>query len=264
MNENTTQEALVDDVDDVQEEVIVVDAEEEKAIKTGWTPKENFKGNPDMWKPADEWNKTAVEVLPILRATNKKLHATVSEIEAKNRAMKEQMDLIIRKTSEISEREYNKAKADIERAQRDAVANGDTDEFDRLKEQENKLKPPAQEIPQIHPAIATWQAKNSDWYGVDVEKTNYANFLASEYGRQGYTPEQMLREVDDQIGLKQEAQSRRTVQTVAKTTRKPSKTNIKKTYADLPPEGKQIVDELKREYPDYKEQDYVDSFFKEA
>ncbi|MFV2058128.1 MAG: hypothetical protein ACC707_16805, partial [Thiohalomonadales bacterium] len=39
---------------------------EERAFKMGWVPKEDFKGNPDMWRPAADFVERGETMIPFL------------------------------------------------------------------------------------------------------------------------------------------------------------------------------------------------------
>ncbi len=52
-----------------------------EARRLGWVDKEEFKGDPDKWRPADEFLDRGRRILPIVQANERRLHRRVDELE---------------------------------------------------------------------------------------------------------------------------------------------------------------------------------------
>ena len=129
----------------------------------GWTPKEEFKGDPAKWVDAETFARRADEVMPILRRQNTKLQQRIENLERANKQASEFF-------SKAEERAYERAKADIMAQQERAFAEGDETAFKRAQQELVKLekpvviqKDPKERQQQAQDAFDTWREKNS-WY----------------------------------------------------------------------------------------------------
>lgn len=164
----------------------------DKASALGWVPQENFRGDPEKWVDADTFLKRGEEVMPILKANNKRLQdeiaalrgqltpiqSALQEAQAALATFKEYHDA-------DSKRQYERALADLKAQKADAIRNGDVDAQVEADEALNDLraKPPvtaatSKTTQQLDPVLIQWQAENP-WYLQDPEKTAYANSMAS-------------------------------------------------------------------------------------
>ena len=57
------------------------DPTEVKARDMGWQPRDKWKGEPDKWKPADEFVRRGEEVLPFVQKENRELKAKLASLE---------------------------------------------------------------------------------------------------------------------------------------------------------------------------------------
>src|SRR3990172_12212288 len=65
------------------------DEVEKEARQLGWTPKEEWKGNPEKWIDAKAFVERGQEIMPILRSNNKRLQQEVSELRGELGKVKE-------------------------------------------------------------------------------------------------------------------------------------------------------------------------------
>jgi hypothetical protein len=54
---------------------------EAEAREMGWLPKEKFKGDPTLWRPADEYLKRGKELMPLMQAENRRLKKQLADLE---------------------------------------------------------------------------------------------------------------------------------------------------------------------------------------
>ena len=160
---------------ELQDESLALSEAEEKAMKMGWVPKDEFKGDPNNWRPAEEFVERGENMIPIIRKNLSKAEQRAKAAEDKANAALEHMKLLRNK---LHEREV----ANIEKAKREAVANGDTDTYDRLSSETPDLPEfKEEEIPKGQKIMEEWLPDNP-WYGQDYEKTaeadKYGEFLA--------------------------------------------------------------------------------------
>lgn len=159
-----------------------------RAKKMGWQPQEEFKGDPEKWRPAAEYVERGETFLPIVKAENAKLlrevdKAKADAAEAKRlfTASQEAIAELQKFHTEDTARQVAKAKADLKAGIRDARKEGDSDREDELREQLDELSAaaaaappvapaPTPPQPAIDPAFIDWRRDN-DWFEQDDNKT---------------------------------------------------------------------------------------------
>lgn len=192
---------------------------EARARELGWSPKDKWKGDPKAWIDAKSFVRRGEEILPILRANNRKQEdrlaiqdGQIRELQNKLTAANEQLEVLTdmsteqsRKDAKARRRELISARitarkdgdADLE-AQLDeqiedqtaAIAGHDTDDDDDAgvtARDKNKGKKKAKNgggnepasDPMQNPAFRAWAQENT-WFGVDIRKTQFAIAVAQE------------------------------------------------------------------------------------
>lgn len=104
-----------------------------KAEKMGWTPKDQFKGDPDKWRPADEFVERGENMLPLVRAQVKRQEREISELKTSIKQFAEYHDKAV-------EGAYKQAMADLKAQRAAAIKAGDGETFDRVDEEIDNLK----------------------------------------------------------------------------------------------------------------------------
>lgn len=99
-----------------------------KAEKMGWTPREQFRGDPAKWRPADEFVERGEKMLPILQANVRKQEREIAELKASMRELGEYH-------SKTAQREHEKALQQLRQERADAIAKGDGVAFDKVDAQ---------------------------------------------------------------------------------------------------------------------------------
>jgi len=244
---------------------------EDRARLSGWTPAEEFKGDPDRWVDAETWNKRADELMPILKATNKKLEEKLTQYESEIGATKKELEDLRKTTkrmadvgSKISQREYDRALETIRKEQSRAVAEGDADAFERLEKQKDSLEKP-EPIEINTPDPRNDFISRNPWYGQDgkEEMTGYAYIMAEKYAKQGLAPEEQLTRVEADVKQKfpEEFGNKRRQTAAVDGDDKPPQKPSKKGYSSLPAEAKAMCDKLCASIEGYTKEQYVKDYF---
>src|SRR3990167_3523430 len=97
---------------------------EEKALELGWRPKEEYKGDPEKFVSAEEFVKRGENIMPILKANNAKLLESNKKMSGDITELKQTLSEMGEMLSSSEKRAYDKAIADIEAQQRQAVEDG--------------------------------------------------------------------------------------------------------------------------------------------
>lgn len=177
--ENQTEE-IVPEVEEVAAEAVEVVEQaapekndiEEKALKMGWTPKDQFKGDPEKWRSAEEFVDRGENMLPIVRAKVKQQEQEINEL-------KQTMQQFAEYHTKTEQRAYAKALADLKEQRAQAIAAGDGATFDRVDDAIEALRKnveQAQPVPapkrdaSDSPEYIEWKSRNSWVNDPDMER----------------------------------------------------------------------------------------------
>lgn len=230
------------------------DDAEVRARDAGWRPKEEFKGDPDEWVPADEW----------LNYTPGKLRKQNKALERKISAMTRTLDAVSKRQEEMRTQAYQDALKDIREKQRAAAQDGDMETYEKLEEQREKLKEPepdksanGKDNQDLDPALTDWAERNQ-WIVADDVNLAEAHALARRFERQypastlAQRLEMITKEMSRRYGRpgtdEPERETRQKRPSMAESNARGSGRGGKKTvtFADLTPEEKDAVYEMER------------------
>ena len=256
--------------DDAQQQL------EARARQMGWTPKDEFKGDPAKWRDANEFVERGEREVPLLRAQNKRLEAKIGELSTTVREMGEYL-------TKTEQRAYDRAIADLKQQRKDALAAGDGDAFDKADEQLEQLKRDAaakaaqradkKDDGGADPVYTEWESRNP-WLK-DAELSDYAEFAAQKLraGGEKATGAEFL----DLVAAKVKAQfpakftnpRRESAQAVEGAA--PARRGGGKTYADMPADARAACDRMAKNgfagneeaAKKFRDQ-YVKQYFEEA
>lgn len=160
------------------------------ARKIGWKPKEEFAGDPELWKPADEFIVASRDVQKGLSRELKTVREEVSRIGRTSAEMSEQI-----KARAIAERDsYWRG------IHKQAVEDGNVELAERAVDERTKLKAAAPQPSNDPPAeTRDFTEKHKAWFGVDPLATSRAKALADALAKDGYDIPTQLREVERAI-----------------------------------------------------------------
>jgi ElaB/YqjD/DUF883 family membrane-anchored ribosome-binding protein len=157
---------------------------EERAKLQGWVPEEEFRGDKARWIPADEFVKRADHMMPILKSVNKKLESKFSQAERELKETKETLKKIVSIQTKYQTDQYTDKISAIHEQKRQAVENADVDTYNKLEEQEKKIKPPDVLDDEPAPEAKRWMSENS-WFNTDDDLTEDAVALANAMQKKG-------------------------------------------------------------------------------
>lgn len=174
---------------------------ETRAREMSWVPKEEFKGDPEKWVPAETWIERSETVAPFLRKTNDSLRSELTSVRGEltkvasalaesQASMKEFAEF----QSELTADRVKAAKATLLRELAEAKKEENhedevriTDELTQMNiaaaeaAREKKEPPVKTEQPtttaQDDPVYSQWIGENA-WFLQDKKRRDYANFAA--------------------------------------------------------------------------------------
>ncbi len=153
---------------------------EDVASKMGWRPKDDWRGDPEKWKPAHEFVVNTADV-------NHKLGNRLKGLE-------ETIGTMARTSAQVTERALAKQRDELLAKREEAFDTGDRDGF--LKADKELTELAAIPLPAAGTDyVATFKSKN-DWFEKDTDATTWAVNRAGELGKQGISPERQLQIVE--------------------------------------------------------------------
>jgi len=157
-------EALVEaPVEEAEVQPVSVD---DLASEMGWKPQEQWKGDPDKWKPSDEFMRRTVDV-------NRNLSGKLKGLE-------EQVSHMARTSATIAEQAIRTERERVLAEKQEAFEIGDADAFNRADRKLETLHVP---VP-LDPEVQDFAARNK-WFNSDDEATRWAINRAGELSAQG-------------------------------------------------------------------------------
>lgn len=223
---------------------------EAQARSMGWRPKDEWRGDPDTWRDADEFVERGTTMIPIL---NKRIEGYESEIGS----LREEVATLKQGQRKSEVDAYSRAYRALAAKRRDAAAGGDMKVYDEaeteiaeLEKARPKDEPEARgEAQEFDPIVKAW-VDRTPWFNSDPDMTQYA---ATEHGilrseKPGLSTEENLREVERRVRQRFPAKfgnvRRGGPGTVEGGSRGKGNGSGKRTFADLDDEGKKAFDEL--------------------
>lgn len=188
---------------------------EQQARDMGWRPQEEWKGNPDKWVDAQEFVERGEQILPILRANNRRLNDDLLTMRQNNDRLSQELDAtrsivknLEKHFNESTARQLSEQRKALKAELREAVEDRDVDreldvreQLDQLsaaereakaKQEENKDKlktnPPnnGKTDPEIDPDFDAWKQENP-WFGEDRKRTKAVIRAAEDLREDGET-----------------------------------------------------------------------------
>lgn len=235
----------VENQQEQSQEQVQENPSEPRAREMGWMPKDEFKGNPDLWVDADKFIERGEGHIPIMKGKIKRLEDQLAETKKTVRDFAEYH-------SQVEKNAYERAHKDLKAKQVEAVAEGDVEKFQKVDQEIQELNNSVAKKPNIPnepdasdpdtKTVMEWAEKNT-WFKDEKLKNFAVNYhgallnskpeLSLEENLQRVTKE-VMKEFPEKFPKKEpppEVES--------------SRTNIsskKKSYNDLPSEAKEACD----------------------
>jgi hypothetical protein len=235
---------------------------EVKAAEFGWVPKDQFKGNEEDWKPAEEFLKRGEEINGFLRKNNERLEQKNQRLAAELAEIRNTIDEFRQFHKETLAQATKRAIEDLKKQQAEALEQGDGQRFVEINEQietiktESKTpakeeKKPSQEVIFTPQELNSWNKKNT-WYGQNQEMSEFADEVADVLliKQPNLRGEEFLdaltKRVKKEFPEAFENPARQTPDVSGSGEVRGSGNSKKKSYENLPPEAKKACDNFVR------------------
>lgn len=162
---------------------------EAEAREMGWKPKDEWHGDPDGWRDAEEFVKRGEEFLPYVRAERDRLKR---EREKQDKEFAERVKRLEATTRTALERQKAQHEAEVEALkarQRKAVEDGDTEAYDEAGKRLESLGAPPEvpeeeAAPEVPSEVTEW-ARENPWFNTDPEMRALAVVVAGRVADTG-------------------------------------------------------------------------------
>lgn len=257
-------------------EVVELSEAEQRASRLGWVPKDQFKGDPDKWRPAEEFLDRGMNMLPLLQRDNDKLHKGMSRLEKRLEEQARTFEEFQKYNEKIEERAYRRAKAELEAKLEASVQTGDvsgakqaTQELANLESERQrpveKQKEP--EKPQVDRVFKDWMDENP-WFNSDPALTGYATKVFGDLEKKmagkshsellAETKKKVMEKFPEEFGINPKRESAPSVSAPNEASGAVRKKG--KTYDDLPPDAKKACDKFVKTIPGFTRDKYLATY----
>lgn len=184
-----------------------------EAKDMGWVPQEEFRGPKERWKPAQQFVEDGENILPIVRAENKRLKDKLESVEKDFATRFERLDKAAQASIKTAKAQFDRELTALNAKRDEAVAAGDVQTFKAIdkeiidhtanapKVEDFEEKPKAADAPADNDTVlAAWQGTNK-WYGTDDALTEAAIGISQRLLMQNpnITMAENLRKTDEEL-----------------------------------------------------------------
>lgn len=201
---------------------------EDIAADMGWSPQDQWRGDPDKWKPAHEFVRNTAEI-------NRRLATQLKGFD-------ERLERINRTNEAMMERALAKQREELLAARQEAFESGDGEKFNEVERKLKELPEPGHELA---PEAQEFVARHANWWGKDREATAWAQQRAGQLAQQGLSPSRQLQVVERELAtyFPEYAPQEKPKPKVTQLTQPGKRGAVKKelTLSDLPKEAQEAA-----------------------
>jgi hypothetical protein len=239
---------------------------ETEARKDGWVPLDEWKGDPDQHKSAEQFVEDGEKITGILKS---KLTRTEQKVEDLDKRVQEllstnkQFGEFTKKAQEREKKEKERLISELETLRKKAVDEGDGEAFTNADRQLDELKAQPEPIEQINEVGVRWLEDNN-WYARDDRMAAYADRISDRLREQGYQDQseayfnELTTRVKDAFPDEFENKNRNRPNGVESGTG--ASTSKAQTWDNLPAQAKAEFKEFQRDIPDFTQEMYLENY----
>lgn len=201
---------------------------EELAAKAGWVPKDQFRGDPEKWRPAHDYLLVGKE--------------TVSKLGRKLNDMESTMSRMTQVSESFYQERLQEQEARLLAQRREAIEAGDVETVDTIDKQRDTLKQRYNGA-NGKPAELTQFERENEWLGKDKRATSLAVTVCDE--NQHLPVAEQLRLAREEVHRRFPEYAPKQVKEQAQVNQPDSRTSGKRSgkkgFNDLPPEAQKAA-----------------------
>lgn len=246
---------------------------EAEARKMGWVDKEEFRGDKDKWRPAEEFLDRGKRILPIVLKDNERLQRNLDRVKDELKEVRTATKELVEFHTTAAKREYERGRREREAVIEAAAANADTNavragmqELDRFTQEHipaPKKAETAQPEVRVDPEIKDWIDKNP-WFNADRSLNGYAldQYETLKREKPGMPESDVLAEIKrrtsakfpEKFGINPEREG---AAAVSEPNGGRAARRNAKSYENLPADAKRACDKFVKSIPGYTKEKYV-------
>lgn len=244
---------------------------EDRARAMGWVSQDEFKGDPDKWRPAEEFVERGEKIMPILQERLGKMEQMLADKSEKLERVTENLSKFAEFHKGTYKRAYEKAEKRIKAAIAEAEEAGDFEGYRSALEEQKALEQEKQAL-EVGEAVGGQQPvpefhdfqKANPWYGKDLAMTVYVDALAPGIAQNVSSDVEFYAKIEQaaraEFPHKFTSAAHNTVEGGGDGgSGEGSKT--KKSWRDLPKEAREAYEINFASIPGFSREDYAKDFF---
>jgi ElaB/YqjD/DUF883 family membrane-anchored ribosome-binding protein len=250
----TQPEARTDEDEGGEAEPPAPDPYGELAQEMGWVPKDQFRGDPDNWKPAKDF---------ILEGRN-----IQRQLATDLKEMRQTLGHVARTSASIAEQRIAEERAKLEQRFTAAVDDNDHQTAFRISQEINNLKAPTLP-PTSDDPVQAFATRNAAWFKVDPAATAAALRAAGDAAQAGFDPAKQIEAAEREVKrlypelFKSEPQPRPKpqAQVTAPASRAATASARRNGFHDMPKAAQDIAIDMETRGVIKSRNDYATQFF---
>jgi len=243
---------------------------EDRAKLHGWSPEEDWRGDPDNWVDAKTFLKKMEQRPAIARERFEAMEKRLARMERANEGVTQFYQSAMSRMAQQHQAQMNQLKQQL----RQAATDGDMDRFDQIETQMMQLEanPPQQGAmpPGIPNEVAEWVADGNEWYLESTKLADEAKNLGDRLAiaRPNLRGRAQLDEISriikknypDLFGGTPSKPPRKATAVHGGDDVRPPTGEGKRSYAALPADAKKLCDEFVQMIPGFTRDQFVKDF----
>jgi len=218
---------------------------EAEASEQGWTPKEDWKGDPEKWTDSKTFVERGEKIAGILKSRLDKQDAKIQSLQDANKKFGEYH----KQTLEAQREKTAKTIAELEVQVAQAVTDGDGQAYTRHNRELNDLKTA---LPEPDNSVEAWNEQSQQWvgdnpwYNTNRKLGRFADGIAEEVIAEGYRGtayfSELTKRVKDEFPEEFENPNKSTPNVVEEGGQRSTTNSKAHTYENLSREEKRVCD----------------------
>ena len=228
-----------------EQQEVVVDVFEKRALEMGWKPKDNWEGPEEDFIDAKEF----VRRQPLFE-----------KIEHQSKALKQlerSFEALKTHHTKVKEAEYQRALKTLKEARKEAIREGESEralayeeKIEEVEQQKSEFEAEAQQLQhrepaEAHPDFVAWKQQNS-WYSRDNELKEFADSYGITLAKKGMAPQEVLEAVAKRVKQSFPEKFHNPKRDQPNSVETPSRKNVSENKISMSAEDEQIMKTILR------------------
>jgi hypothetical protein len=163
-------------------ETTAPDPYEELARGSGWSPKEEWRGNPDDWRAPRDFIEYGM----------RRSRESAEEL----RDLRKSVGTIAKTAEGLQRRAIEETRRELEERFAGAIENKDHEGARAVRDEIAKLERPA---PDAVPEVGDFMTRNASWFGANRAATALAQSITADLAAKGVSPAEQLRAAEEAV-----------------------------------------------------------------